>query len=78
MTPTTATSSGTRSSSTMGVRELIRELVELQDRMDEVRRRECTRRGPRDPLRNELVELTHREGQVIAALRRYRPRPGAF
>jgi hypothetical protein len=55
----------------MDVRELIRELVELQDRMDEVRLRERSGRGPADPLRNELVKLTQREAQVIAALRRY-------
>jgi len=71
MTPTTATATGSRSTSTMDVRELIRELVELQDRIDDVRLRERTRRGPRDPLRSELAALTHRERQVIAALRRY-------
>ena len=71
MRPTTAASSGTASTAAMGVRELIRELVELQDRMDEVRLRERSRRGPADPLRNELAALTHRERQVIAALRRY-------
>jgi hypothetical protein len=67
MTPTTATSSGTPSTATMGVRELIHELVQLQDRTDEVRLRERSRRGPADLLRNELVALTHRERQVIAA-----------
>ena len=71
MTPTTATPSGIRDTFTMDVRELIHELVQLQDRMDEVRLRERTDRGPCDPLRSELVALAHREGQVIAALRRY-------
>jgi len=68
---TTATSSGT---TTMSVRELIRELVELQDRLDEVRAEEQAQRGPGNPLRHELIRLSHREGQVIAALRRYRAR----
>jgi hypothetical protein len=57
-----------------GIRELICELVELQDRMDAVRRVEYSRRGSSAELHRELVRLTHREGEVIAALRRQRVR----
>ena len=55
---------------TKSVRELIRELVELQHRIDEVRARQVTAHL----CSNELVQLAHREGQVIAALRRHRRR----
>jgi hypothetical protein len=57
-----------------GIRELIGELVELQDRMDAVRRDEYARRATSSELHHELVRLTHREGEVIAALRRQRLR----
>jgi len=57
-----------------GVRELIGELVELQDRMDAVRRDEHARRATSTDLHLELVRLTRREGEVIAALRRQRLR----
>ena len=62
-------------------RELILELVELQDRIDEVRAAEPDADGagtpePTEPTGStqppELVELVEREEQVIAELRDYR------
>lgn len=58
-------------------RELILELVELQDRIDEVREAEGgSEAGPaaahETPAPPELVELVEREEEVIAELRDYR------
>ncbi|GAA2019157.1 hypothetical protein GCM10009740_04050 [Terrabacter terrae] len=57
-----------------GIRELIRELVELQDRINELRDAEQNRWVTPVERHRELVRLSHREGEVIAALRRHRLR----
>ena len=60
-----------------GIKELVRELVELQDRMDELRHAARNRLDTTDEAHHErleeLVRLAQREHEVIAALRRQRP-----
>lgn len=55
-----------------GIRELIQELVELQDRIDELRLADRNRWSTSVELHQELVRLSHREGEIVAALRRQR------
>ncbi|WP_344951977.1 hypothetical protein [Terrabacter ginsenosidimutans] len=51
------------------IRALIQELVELQDRIDELRLAEKNRWSTSVEPHQELVRLSHREGEIVAVLR---------
>lgn len=62
-------------SSIPSVRELIAEYATIEDRLRSLEA--SVHGGAAQPLNPELMQLTERERQVLAMLRRYRSTPGA-